>query len=240
MTRILLARCLLKTPPHFMSPFSANTGSVQYTISTCNDQFIPPPYYLLSFFCPCEIARCSELLCRFVKIMLQHCSHSPPSIQLNTGQLNSTDVGRDIEVEGAWLQGVTGCGITVAIVDDGKAGKDSGGVKLIIFFFVLAGVEYTHFDLQTNYVNMLLLLLKLLLLLLLLLFLLLSFSSLIPLCLFCSRSSLFIMISLTKIATRFRCPGRAEGRGTEPTRLVWWPWRRETRTVEWVWLITPS
>ena len=40
--------------------------------------------------------------------------------QLNTGQLNDSDVGRDLNVERAWLQGITGCGIVVAVVDDGK------------------------------------------------------------------------------------------------------------------------
>ena len=40
--------------------------------------------------------------------------------QNNTGQLNKTDIGRDLNVERAWLQGLTGCGIVVAIVDNGK------------------------------------------------------------------------------------------------------------------------
>ena len=41
-------------------------------------------------------------------------------LQLNTGQLNRTDAGRDLNVERAWLQGLTGCGIVVAVVDDGN------------------------------------------------------------------------------------------------------------------------
>ena len=28
--------------------------------------------------------------------------------------------GRDLKVEQAWLQGVTGCNVTVAVVDDGN------------------------------------------------------------------------------------------------------------------------
>ena len=44
-------------------------------------------------------------------------SYSP---QLNTGQLDSSDAGNDLNVERAWLQGLTGCGTVVAVVDDGK------------------------------------------------------------------------------------------------------------------------
>ena len=36
------------------------------------------------------------------------------------GQLNDSDMGRDLNVERAWLQGITGCGIVVAVVDDGN------------------------------------------------------------------------------------------------------------------------
>jgi hypothetical protein len=41
-------------------------------------------------------------------------------IQLNTGQLAAADAGNDMNVERAWLQGLTGCGMVVAVVDDGK------------------------------------------------------------------------------------------------------------------------
>ena len=40
-------------------------------------------------------------------------------LQRNTGQLDSSDAGNDLNVERAWLQGLTGCGTVVAIVDDG-------------------------------------------------------------------------------------------------------------------------
>lgn len=40
-------------------------------------------------------------------------------LQLNTGQLAASDVGRDLNVEKVWLQGITGCGSVVAVVDDG-------------------------------------------------------------------------------------------------------------------------
>ena len=42
-------------------------------------------------------------------------------LQLNTGQLGASDAGRDLKVERAWLQGITGCDSVVAIVDDGEA-----------------------------------------------------------------------------------------------------------------------
>ena len=37
--------------------------------------------------------------------------------QLNRGQVGGT---RDMNVEPAWIQGITGRGVTVAVVDDGK------------------------------------------------------------------------------------------------------------------------
>ena len=40
--------------------------------------------------------------------------------QLNTGQFNSSFAGADHRIQRAWIQGLTGCGVTVAVVDDGK------------------------------------------------------------------------------------------------------------------------
>ena len=42
-----------------------------------------------------------------------------PRPQVNTGQAG--EGGGDINVKPAWLQGLTGRGVTVAIVDDGKS-----------------------------------------------------------------------------------------------------------------------
>ena len=39
--------------------------------------------------------------------------------QLNTGQTGGP-AGRDLNVVPAWMQGVTGKGVVVAVVDDGK------------------------------------------------------------------------------------------------------------------------
>ena len=41
-------------------------------------------------------------------------------IQLNTGQYGNVHEGNDLNVERAWLQGLTGCNVTVAVVDDGE------------------------------------------------------------------------------------------------------------------------
>ncbi len=40
--------------------------------------------------------------------------------QLNTGQTGASNVGNDLNVEPAWLQGITGCNSVVAIVDNGR------------------------------------------------------------------------------------------------------------------------
>jgi subtilisin family serine protease len=50
---------------------------------------------------------------------------------LNSGQLGNEYKGNDLNVEKAWLQGLTGCNVTVAVVDD--------------------GLEFTHRDLWDNY-----------------------------------------------------------------------------------------
>ena len=41
--------------------------------------------------------------------------------QLNTGQYGNEYRGNDLKVEQAWLQGVSGCNVTVTVVDDGKS-----------------------------------------------------------------------------------------------------------------------
>ena len=40
--------------------------------------------------------------------------------QVNSGQLGENYTGRDLRVEQAWMQGLTGCNVTVTIVDDGR------------------------------------------------------------------------------------------------------------------------
>ena len=41
-------------------------------------------------------------------------------MQLNRGQLGLESIGRDLNVEPVWMQGITGLNVTVAVVDDGK------------------------------------------------------------------------------------------------------------------------
>ena len=48
-------------------------------------------------------------------------SNSEFFFQLNTGQFNNSNfAGADHRIQRAWIQGLTGCGVTVAVVDDGK------------------------------------------------------------------------------------------------------------------------
>ena len=41
-------------------------------------------------------------------------------MQVNSGQHGNEYEGNDLNVEEAWLQGLTGCNVTVAVVDDGE------------------------------------------------------------------------------------------------------------------------
>jgi subtilisin family serine protease len=52
---------------------------------------------------------------------------------LNTGQYGDEYRGRDLKIEKVWMQGLSGCNVTVGVVDD--------------------GFEYLHPDLRENYVG---------------------------------------------------------------------------------------
>ena len=54
--------------------------------------------------------------------MQKRCMHIIDSsfLQLNTGQFGSDFAGNDLNVERAWLQGITGCNVSLEIVDDGQ------------------------------------------------------------------------------------------------------------------------
>ena len=41
-------------------------------------------------------------------------------VQLNRGQVGLEYIGRDMNIEPVWIQGITGLNVTVAVVDDGK------------------------------------------------------------------------------------------------------------------------
>ena len=57
------------------------------------------------------------ILCRHLyQYMVLYSDHL--CVQLNTGQVGGVP-GRDLNVEPAWIQGITGKGVVVAVVDDG-------------------------------------------------------------------------------------------------------------------------
>lgn len=70
--------------------------------------------------------------------------------QDNTGYPYEPFTGNDNNVEGAWLQGLTGCGVTVAVVDDGKIACSS----LQITEHIFPGVDHAHQDLRPGYVSL--------------------------------------------------------------------------------------
>ena len=60
------------------------------------------------------------LLCFFSHIGSYNLLHICMT-QVNTGQYGNEYRGNDLKVEQAWLQGVSGCNVTVTVVDDGKS-----------------------------------------------------------------------------------------------------------------------
>ena len=53
--------------------------------------------------------------CSLVQLLYANCR------QNNTGQTGESTLKLDINVEPAWIQGYTGKGIVVAVVDDGES-----------------------------------------------------------------------------------------------------------------------
>ena len=58
--------------------------------------------------------------------------------------------GRDLKVEQAWLQGVTGCNVTVAVVDDGNIRI----LQYLLYYTLTAGTDFNHPDLWPNFVSL--------------------------------------------------------------------------------------
>ena len=52
--------------------------------------------------------------------------------QLNTGQYGNEFQGNDLNVERAWLQGLTGCNVTVTVVDDGMVKQHDKLASIIV------------------------------------------------------------------------------------------------------------
>ena len=53
-------------------------------------------------------------------ILYKKVPHTFFIMQVNSGQLGEKYSGRDLRVEQAWMQGLTGCNVTATIVDDGN------------------------------------------------------------------------------------------------------------------------
>ena len=63
------------------------------------------------------VSMCS-ILCTHARTQSHRHTHTHPHTQENSGQYGQS--GLDLNVEPAWMQGVTGHGVVVAVVDDGQ------------------------------------------------------------------------------------------------------------------------
>ena len=70
---------------------------------------------------------------------------------MNIGQYGNEYAGNDLRVEQAWLQGVTGCNVTVTIVDDGIIVSTAQICCEALLLFSL-GMDFQHPDLWPNFV----------------------------------------------------------------------------------------
>ena len=73
--------------------------------------------------------------------------------QLNTGQYGDEYRGRDLKIEKVWMQGLSGCNVTVGIVDDGRWRENIFACDTLVFSHCFVGFEYLHPDLRENYVS---------------------------------------------------------------------------------------
>ena len=73
---------------------------------------------------------------------------------MNTGAVAGMS-GKDLNVEPAWMQGITGKGVVVAVFDDGirESLKCSYMHKNSLSDFSPTGLEWTHPDIRPNYVR---------------------------------------------------------------------------------------
>ena len=79
------------------------------------------PLYKSQWSLVCKLANGSNLHCITVMLLLT-LMHGITANQLNTGQTGGP-AGRDLNVVPAWMQGFTGKGVVVAVVDDGRLNK---------------------------------------------------------------------------------------------------------------------
>lgn len=75
-----------------------------------------------------------------------------PCQQYNTGQ-TSGHTGLDLNVVPAWIQGYTGRGVVVSIVDDGRLTSCVCWSHLTTLTDPPPGLERTHPDLNENFVS---------------------------------------------------------------------------------------
>ena len=79
-------------------------------------------------------------------------------MQLNSGQFGEQFRGNDLNVEPAWIQGYSGCNVTVAVVDDGKLLIKLKPLILTSYnvfscILPLIGLDIFHDDLRDNVVS---------------------------------------------------------------------------------------
>ena len=75
-------------------------------------------------------------------------SHILLHSQLNSGQFGDEYLGNDLRVEQAWMQGLTGCNVTVTVVDDGSYYYNATIIFPLLNLIVLLGLDFTHRDLK--------------------------------------------------------------------------------------------
>ena len=71
-------------------------------------------------------------------------------MQKNTGQTNGPS-GLDLNVEPVWQEGITGQGVVVGVVDDGKAACMA---STAITVCIIIGLQWDHPDIYENFVSL--------------------------------------------------------------------------------------
>lgn len=92
----VLEQVLLPRQPRGYNPPTDPEWANQWTL-VCLNTF-HSPFCILNYFIICALI----------------------PVQLNRGQVGLEYIGRDMNIEPVWMQGITGLNVTVAVVDDGK------------------------------------------------------------------------------------------------------------------------
>ena len=85
---------------------------------------------------------------------IEHPSNNNNTMQLNTGTVAGIS-GKDLNVEPAWMQGITGKGVVVTVFDDGMINNLHNPLRdtIILYLISPAGLQWTHPDIRPNYVR---------------------------------------------------------------------------------------